>query len=171
MTRRPPSPSVAALLACLVLAWDGAGALAGEDRGLLTGRVLVLGGDTIVVGRQRVKLWGIDAADLNQECMPHKTLTCGEYARIALQQLATGRVARCEVKEKPSFAVHVVARCEITVEGRTIDLSREMVRLGHAYAEPGEGGGVYESVEQRVMSFKRPSLWRELQAEKDARRR
>ena len=90
-----------------------AGADGESEKFELTGRVRVVTGGIIVVARQEVHLWAIEAATLHQPCSPAKGLTCGEYARITLQQMATGRKVWCQIKERPEDALHVIARCEL----------------------------------------------------------
>jgi endonuclease YncB( thermonuclease family) len=143
--------------------------LAKKASDTVSGRAQVRSGDVIMVGRQEVHLWGIDAADLHQPCSPAKVLTCGEYARITLQQMVTGRRITCRIKERPAYVVYVVAVCKLREHGRTTDLGKEMVKLGHAYALTDDGKGAYARYQLRIMPFKRPSDWRELQ-ENDVRR-
>lgn len=141
-----------------------AGADGESEKFELTGRVRVVTGGIIVVARQEVHLWAIEAATLHQPCSPAKGLTCGEYARITLQQMATGRKVWCQIKERPEDALHVIARCELRNNGRTTDLSAEMVRLGYAYAGgigDEEATGPYAKLQHRGMFFRRPWIWRE----------
>lgn len=164
----PLALGAAAAIALAVLATNAppAAADAGAETGdyQIFGRVRVISGSILIVGRQEVHLWAIEAAALHQPCTPRKSLTCGEFARITLQQIATGHRVWCQLKERPEDALHVVARCETRNNGQKLDLGQEMVRLGYAYAGSigdKQATGPYAKFEHRTLSFRRPWIWRQ----------
>jgi endonuclease YncB( thermonuclease family) len=123
--------SIGALTAALLLlpgcpAGSGAAPISGDEPRTLNGRVVgITDGDTLtlLVGREqvRVRLAQIDAPELDQ---PY-----GKKAKAALSTLAFGKQARVEVVDIDRYGRTVG---EVFVDG--IDVNREMVRAGHAWA-------------------------------------
>jgi hypothetical protein len=96
----------------------------------LSGRAHVLDGDTIEIAGARVRLHGIDAPELHQHCFSAGAETrCGETSRDALRQLAEGREAACEGRERDRYE-RLIAVCRVAGQ----DLGRAMVRAGQAIA-------------------------------------
>jgi endonuclease YncB( thermonuclease family) len=94
------------------------------------GAARAIDGDTIAVGRQRVRLWGIDAPELRQACTAGgREWACGLAARRALAaRLRRGPVA-CEAKDVDRYG-RVVALCRVG----GADLGAALVRSGFALA-------------------------------------
>ena len=94
-------------------------------------RVRVTDGDSLRRGNQRIRLFGIDAPELAQECLDAKgePYACGQSAKRALQELISGAEISCNVIERDKYR-RDVARCQR--EG--VEINREMVRLGWAIA-------------------------------------
>ena len=107
------------------LSWVGPAA-AGPD-----GRVDVVDGDTLRVGREKVRLFGIDAPELDQACRrPDGTVwRCGDWARDEVRRLFQGRRAACEAVDIDRYG-RIVATCR--VEGR--DMGATLVANGYARA-------------------------------------
>ncbi|TYB80755.1 hypothetical protein FVF75_13265 [Maritimibacter fusiformis] len=101
----------------------------------LYGRAYVVDGDTVVIQKTQVRLFGIDAPELNH---PY-----GQKAKWALVSLCKGQTVRAEVIELDSYG-RGVARCYLQ-DGR--DLSAEMVRIGMAIDWPKFSDGKYRSLE------------------------
>ncbi|MEI4470029.1 thermonuclease family protein [Frigidibacter sp. MR17.24] len=112
------------LIAALCLA--GAPAVAQ----VLTGRPQVHDGDTLRLGGERIRLFGIDAPELAQSCTnaEGRDWDCGGWSRHHLAALA-GREIRCEGIERDRYD-RLVARC--FRRGR--DLGAQMVEDGAAFA-------------------------------------
>jgi len=93
--------------------------------------VSVTDGDSLRRGSQRIRLYGIDAPELGQECTNGTGMAyrCGEEARRVLGTLIGGRDISCDIMETDKYR-RDVARCR--VDG--IEINREMVRLGWAIA-------------------------------------
>lgn len=117
-------------------------ACAGDE---ICGRCWVIDGDTIVINKQRIRLFGIDAPELNH---PY-----GNNAKFALVKLCKGQPIRAIVQEHD---VHdrVVAKCYLR-DGT--DLSAELVRLGLALDWATFSGGAYRHLEPEGA---RKKLWR-----------
>ncbi len=94
-------------------------------------RVRVTDGDSLKRGEQRIRLFGIDAPELDQTCIDGtgRSYACGEEAKRQLKRLIGNDEISCDVVETDKYR-RDVARC------RTggIELNREMVRLGWAVA-------------------------------------
>jgi endonuclease YncB( thermonuclease family) len=94
-------------------------------------RVIVTDGDSFKRGSQRIRLFGIDAPELAQECLDAKSklYACGHVAKRALQELIGEAEISCAVIERDKYG-RDVARCR----KQEIEINREMVRLGWAIA-------------------------------------
>jgi len=95
----------------------------------LEGAVRVVDGDTLVLGAEKVRLFGIDAPEKGQRCDPSgRNWACGDWAAARLRTLVAGGV-RCVAMDQDRYG-RIVARCQSA--GR--DVGAEMVRLGAATA-------------------------------------
>lgn len=106
------------------------------DRTVVRGAAYVVDGDTIRVRNTQIRLFGIDAPELDH---PY-----GQRAKWALVGLCKGHPVRAEIHEYDAYG-RTVARCFLP-DGR--DLSEEMVRLGLAIDWPKFSGGAYTAMEQ-----------------------
>ncbi|MBK0327455.1 thermonuclease family protein [Rhodobacteraceae bacterium F11138] len=102
---------------------------------ILTGAVYVTDGDTIKIGKTQIRLFGVDAPELNH---PY-----GKKAKWALHKLCKGQIVRAEISERDEYG-RTVAQCYLS-DGR--DLSAEMVKLGLAIDWPKFSGGKYRNLE------------------------
>lgn len=104
-------------------------AVAGSTDGL-SGIVAVMDGDTIRVGGERVRLFGIDAPEKSQPCLiQSQTVRCGDLATAALRSLAEGKTASCAPQSRDRYG-RIVAICIVDNE----DIGAAMVRQGMAMA-------------------------------------
>ena len=86
----------------------------------------VIDGDTLDLGGERIRLFGIDAPERGQSCGP---ITCGTAATEVLADILSAGPVRCTRVNTDRYG-RTVARCRA---GR-LDVNREMVRLGMAWA-------------------------------------
>ncbi len=114
------------------------------ENAVLEGPVYVVDGDTIVIRKTQIRLFGVDAPEIDHPF--------GNKAKWALVSLCKGQTVRAEVMEQDSHG-RTVARCYLH-DGR--DLSAEMVKLGLALDWPKFSGGEYCSLE---MPDARKKLW------------
>lgn len=117
---------VVAILAIGNLLWRAAGWM-GLYTPSLAGRIAyVYDGDTVRIGKTRVRLWGIDAAELNT---PQ-----GRAARDWAVRAWEGRRATC--RRLGETRGRLLARCRIRTRrgGRGIhrDMGRQIIEAGHA---------------------------------------
>lgn len=106
-----------------------------DKKQILCGRAYVVDGDTITICKTQIRLFGVDAPELDH---PH-----GKKAKWALVNLCKGQSIRAEVTDVDSHG-RTVARCYLS-DGR--DLSAEMVKQGLAIDWAKFSGGIYKSME------------------------
>lgn len=150
------------LLVVVVLA-GGAVAVALFDRPgeAIAGVPHVADGDTITIGRQRIRLVGIDAPELDQLCKDAHGAAwpCGKSARQSLSGLVAGKRLACTPEGRDKYG-RTLARCR----AGNIDLGAAMVDAGMAVSY-----GDYQVRETMARlggkgiwagSFETPQAWR-----------
>ena len=105
------------------------------NRTEVCGAAYIVDGDTLIIQKTQIRLFGIDAPELDH---PH-----GKSANWALVSLCKGKTVRAEITAQDTHG-RTVARCYLE-DGR--DLSAEMIRLGLAIDWPKFSGGKYSSLE------------------------
>lgn len=95
------------------------------------GRARVLDGDTMVVGAETIRLYGIDAPEHDQTCQDDSGADwpCGPTAKATLVRLIGAQPVTCAPRNRDRFG-RLVARC--TVGGA--DIGAQMVEAGMALA-------------------------------------
>ena len=87
-------------------------------------------GDSLEIGRVRVRLFGIDAPEFDQLCTRDGArYTCGAEAADRLSKLVTGRSISCILAGVDQHQ-RVLARCAVSGE----DVNSTMVQAGYAVA-------------------------------------
>lgn len=111
-------------------------------------------GDGLRLGQKRIRLWGIDAPELQQKCKRDGSVyRCGEQAREALRKLLAAADVRCVTVDHDLYG-RPVARCSV----KGLDLGAEMVRLGWAVDYRHHSHGFYQAEEREARRAKR-GLW------------
>ena len=96
----------------------------------VTGRARAVDGDTLEVAGQKVRLFGIDAPELDQHCdRDGGRWACGRAAREALAVIVGRQPLACAVQDVDRYG-RLVAVCEAGGE----DVAARMVRQGMAIA-------------------------------------
>jgi endonuclease YncB( thermonuclease family) len=100
----------------------------------LNGRAYAADGDTLHVGRQRVRLLGIDAPELDQTCWDkdEKSWPCGQAAKKRLAALLAGAAIVCHPSGHDKYGR---ARATCDADGR--DLGAILMREGLAISYDG----------------------------------
>lgn len=132
-----------------------------DDGGRQTaGAALVNDGDSLTLGKERVRMRGIDAPEYNQTCAKDgATYPCGRRSREALTRLIAGRTVVCRGSDRDRYG-RLLGRCSA---GGT-DLNREQVRAGWAVAygdyEDEEAAARAAGIGLWAGDFERPRDWR-----------
>ena len=134
---------------------------------IVPGAAYIIDGDSFRLGKDEIRLTGIDAPEYRQTCRTEKgsEWNCGRAAADALRRLVSGREVDCKGVDADRYG-RLVARC--TAGG--IDLNTEMVRLGWAIAySRHDMSYVDEELEARRQrrgiwrgTFDLPEDWREI---------
>ena len=119
MSARSWSGWACAALLGLVLAPAGAWAVIGE--------ATVVDGDTLLIGEERIRIFGIDAPENNQDC--GDGWPCGREATSAMEELAGGKSIRCEGDTRDVYG-RLIAVCY----AGSLDVGGDLVRQGLALA-------------------------------------
>ncbi|SEA88098.1 thermonuclease family protein [Rubrimonas cliftonensis] len=120
----------AGLLALIILAPTPPAAVAAET---VSGFATVVDGDTIDIGVETVRLFGIDAAEAGQRCYLSSGADwdCGASATGRLRTLVNGRQISCAVRDIDRYG-RLVSIC--SAAGGARDLSAALVSEGLAWA-------------------------------------
>jgi endonuclease YncB( thermonuclease family) len=87
-------------------------------------------GDSLTIGSERMRLFGIDAPEFDQSCRgPSGTYACGKHSADQLSSLVTGRTIRCVPVAKDQYD-RTLARCYL----QGTEINRVMVASGYAIA-------------------------------------
>ncbi|MEE4296885.1 MAG: thermonuclease family protein [Wenzhouxiangella sp.] len=124
--------------------FDAASAHKVSPQRVLEGPAYVIDGDTIKIKQTQVRLYGIDAPELDHPF--------GEKAKWAMVRLCRGHPIRAEITDEDKYG-RTVAKCFLP-DGR--DLSAELVKQGLAIDWPKFSGGQYGRLE--VAGIRR-KLW------------
>ncbi|MGB3624574.1 MAG: thermonuclease family protein [Henriciella sp.] len=116
--------------------------------------VRIVDGDGLRIEGQSIRLWGIDAPELDQTCEQDGRATpCGEDARLLLGALAQSGEITCETEKTDRYG-RTVARCF----AGGLDLAGAMVRQGYALDWPRYSDGFYSS-EEAEARVERRGMW------------
>lgn len=115
--------------------FDQKGARRLPDSTTVCGSAYVVDGDTLIIQKTQIRLFGIEAPELDH---PY-----GKNAKSALISLCKGKRVRAEVIAQDAHG-RTVAQCWLE-DGR--DISAEMVKLGLAIDWAKFSGGKYRSLE------------------------
>tara|TARA_A100000164_G_C21773821_1_gene707555 strand:+ start:34 stop:561 length:528 start_codon:yes stop_codon:yes gene_type:complete len=106
---------------------------------LIKGIAKVTDGDTIRIKTKKIRLLGIDAPEIKQQCQKswislsfltfNKNYFCGVVSKEKLKNKINGKIVTCKITNKDRYN-RFIAEC---FKGK-INLNRWMVRNGHAVA-------------------------------------
>ncbi|CAM5619479.1 hypothetical protein MAUB1S_10547 [Mycolicibacterium aubagnense] len=95
-----------------------------------SGTAIVNDGDTITLGKERIRLRGIDAPEYSQLCRKDGLdYPCGKLSRQALVKLIGGRAVSCSGWQRDRYD-RLLGDCKVG----NVDLNAEQVRAGWAVA-------------------------------------
>jgi endonuclease YncB( thermonuclease family) len=121
------------------------------------GTATILDGDTVVIATTTFRLDGIDAPELDQQCLDEKGeyWACGVLARHRLIAIIDGREMRCV--DKGEDTVHKNRRIGQCVVGDT-ELNEWLVREGWAINFEPYAKGRFKNAEEDARTAKR-GMW------------
>jgi endonuclease YncB( thermonuclease family) len=104
----------------------------------------MIDGDTLDLGGQRIRLWGIDAPEARQQCQGRdgRTYSCGRDATAVLSDLVRGKRTECGKRDQDRFSARWLSVCR--TEAGEINA---MVRRGWAVDYGRFSGGPYRAEE------------------------
>ncbi len=92
--------------------------------------VKVVDGDTIKIGDEKIRFSGIDAPEINQDCIQNgEKIPCGKLVKDVLIKKIGDEVPKCTIEGK-DFYKRTLAECFVNNES----LSSYLVRNGYAFA-------------------------------------
>jgi endonuclease YncB( thermonuclease family) len=120
----------------------------------LTGEARIIDGDTIWIGKTKIRLHGIDAPEMRQECRQQdgSAYSCGVASTYALRILIGSEPVRCEGNTYDRYR-RLIAVCY----SETVNLNAELVRQGWALAYR-RYSKEYVSAEKEAQNNKR-GMW------------
>lgn len=154
------------IIATILAAFSAAPAFADADQKRIVGKVQrILDGDTFTIAGTDIRIWGIDAPELKQQCrdIRSKPYSCGIEAKANLARIIRGRVVACH--QRGTDRKRIVAECRVDGE----DIGRAMVLSGHAVDASKYSNRTYAAVQRKAMraevglwrgSFQEPWQWR-----------
>ena len=90
----------------------------------------VVDGDTIKINGKKIRFSGIDAPELNQNCIKNKKkISCGILSKEALIEKIGNKIPKC-INEGKDIYKRTLAECFVNGES----LSKFLVRNGYAFA-------------------------------------
>ena len=102
--------------------------------GLLCGPATAVDGDTLRMGSERVRLWGVDAEEMSERN--------GPWAKEILSSIVAGKTVECLVLTRDNYG-RAVARCHA---GSTY-INKKIIARGAALDCRRYSGGAFASVE------------------------
>ena len=115
--------------------------------------VIVVDGDSLEIGKKRIRLMGIDAPEYDQFCKNEKgrLYPCGKQSAQYLQDLIKNKEIKCHIHKKDKYDREL---CTCYADGQ--DINAEMIKSGQAivYLESN-----YQS-EQATAQKEKKGIWR-----------
>lgn len=91
--------------------------------------IKVVDGDSLEIGKRRIRLMGIDAPEYNQTCKnaKHEIYACGKRSMEYLEELASKNNLRCKVQKQDKYK-----RDLCTCYTDNDDINAQMIKSGNA---------------------------------------
>ena len=96
----------------------------------IEGKAIIIDGDTIHIGKNKIRLHGIDAPEIKQICkIKDKIWNCGIESSANLKKLIGKKNIKCEVSDIDRYKRYI-AECYLN----NLNINQYMVRQGWAIA-------------------------------------
>ena len=120
----------------------------------ITGKAIAVDGDSLEIGKHRIRLWGVDAPEFSQTCKRDaKPWKCGAAAKLALRKRVAQRTVSCEVVDTDKHG-RSVSRCAIA----GASLNEWLVRQGWATDYARYSHGAYANAQAEAKRLRR-GIW------------
>ena len=97
---------------------------------LIIGKAKIIDGDTIHIGKNKIRLHGIDAPEWNQSCtLNNKVWECGKKSTLVLKKLIANQIVICEIKDIDQYKRYIAVCLS-----NKVNLNKKMVQDGWAIA-------------------------------------
>ena len=101
-----------------------------QNQKLISGKAKIIDGDTIHIGSNKIRLHGIDAPELNQNCLFNdKVWNCGKESKKFLINFINNKKISCKLIDKDRYKRHI----GICFKDK-INLNKKIVQEGWAIA-------------------------------------
>ena len=101
-----------------------------QNQKLISGKAKIIDGDTIHIGSNKIRLHGIDAPELNQDCnYDNKKWECGQQSKKFLLNLINFDTVNCHVKTTDKYKRYI-AICFVN----NLNINKIMVKNGWSIA-------------------------------------
>ncbi|MBR1778253.1 MAG: thermonuclease family protein [Alphaproteobacteria bacterium] len=95
-------------------------------------RQVVVDGDTLIIGREKIRFNNIDAPEMSQLCLcKGEQVKCGVKSKEALYKFIGSNKVSCEPSGR-DFYGRLIAECFIQADGQKTSLNTLMIRSGMA---------------------------------------
>ena len=102
----------------------------GFTQEIIQGNAKVIDGDTIHIGKHKIRLYGIDAPEIKQLCLKeNQKWLCGESSKSALIKIINNNIVICNVLDVDRYK-RQIAECFIGEK----NINQYMVKKGWALA-------------------------------------
>ncbi|XDZ65093.1 thermonuclease family protein [Alphaproteobacteria bacterium LSUCC0684] len=164
------------LIASILLLVSANAAIASENFVLISEKIRIVDGDTITLDGKKIRLLGIDAPELQQQCQDAEgnPWHCGARARDMLVGMlaAAPSPVSCRITGQDRYK-RLLGRCYAGSEDAGLDVQRALVRSGLAVAEYTRDYLTEEDQAQTgklglwAGKFDRPKDWRQSRRQKN----
>ena len=101
-----------------------------EDLNFISGKAIIIDGDTIKINGEKIRFGGIDAPEKKQLCyLNDKKIFCGKISSQKLKEIIGNNKVKCIKEKNRDRYRRIIAEC--FVNGNSISIN--MVKSGHAF--------------------------------------
>ena len=121
---------------------------------IINGNAKIIDGDTLHIGKYKIRLHGIDAPELNQNCLfNHKVWNCGKESKNFLINFIDNKKISCKLIDKDRYKRHVGICFK-----DTINLNKKIVQAGWAIAYRYYSKDFVE--DEKIAKINKSGIWK-----------